>query len=147
MRAFFTSVSTITSVISRGSSVAARYSHCAVADLTQTAATLLHIAKLREHICQNGIAAFGRHLVQIPVLYQSAIKHTAGRVYHQAVVIDVNMHFAAQNGIVAVDERVTILQNLPVSHFSLLSPIILNYPFSISNYFVLLPLNFYEYDI
>ena len=36
-----------------------------------------HIAKLREHICQNRIASLGRHLVQIPVLYQAAIKHTA----------------------------------------------------------------------
>ena len=75
-----------------------------VADFAQTAATFLHVAELREHIGQNRIAASGWHLVQIAVLYQTAVKHAAWRVDDQPVVVNVDVHLATQFGIVAVDE-------------------------------------------
>ena len=47
--------------------------------LAQTGATFLHVVELGKHIGNDGVATYGRNIVNIAVLNLCAVEHRAGR--------------------------------------------------------------------
>ena len=75
-------------------------------DLLKSAALTLHVAQSAENIGKDGIAAGGGNVGYIPFLYPCAVCHATGRSNGKAVIINVDMDFAAQNQIVTVDQSI-----------------------------------------
>ena len=74
--------------------------------LAETGTTFLHVVELGKHVGNDGVAAYGRHIVDVAVLNLCAVEHRTGRHQLHTVIVNINMYFAAHHRIIPMDKVV-----------------------------------------
>ena len=73
-------------------------------DFPEAGAAFFHIVHLREDIGNDGVAPQRRYGVDVKVLDECAVDHSAGCGEFDAIVVDVDVEFSAHNCVLAMDQ-------------------------------------------
>lgn len=70
----------------------------------EAGASFFHIVHLREHIGYDGVSPQGGYGVDVKILDEGAVDHSSGCGEFDAVVIDVDVEFASNHRVLAMDQ-------------------------------------------
>ena len=76
------------------------------AHFAQAGATFLHVVELGKHIGNDGIAAYGRNIVDITVLNLCTVEHRAGLHQFHTVIVNIDMYLTAHHRVIPMDKVV-----------------------------------------
>lgn len=93
-------------------------------DLPEAGAAFLHIVHLREYIGDDGVAPQGGYGVDVKILDEGAVDHSAGCDEFDAVVVDVDVEFTSNHRVLTMNEVVyKYFCNSPFGVFGEVEPV------------------------